>query len=149
MSTIYAYTKAQDQYTTYQLITPEDAIELCTIDGTTYVSIPDGEPLPDGQPDEIVESIEVPVLTAELVAAIKASSPYCRRIADRRIEMIREKYSADDEFFFARIAGGQALDMYTITPDEQAELVAYKNYVEDIRIWGRQQYAAIGLVAAE
>ena len=50
MPTIYKYQKISDAYTTYILAEPdyellglEDRItELCTIDGVTYVSVPDG-----------------------------------------------------------------------------------------------------------
>ncbi len=146
MATIYAYTKSQDEYTTYGLLTPEGATELATIDGVTYVSIPEGEALPEDQPEQIAASITTPTMTPELVAAIKAASPHVRLIAQRMIEKIRERYTVDDELFFARIAGGAGLGRYEISPAEQAELDAYQLYVESVREWGRQQRAALGLV---
>lgn len=145
MPTIYAYQQASDQYTTYQLLTPEGSTEICTIDGTTYVSVPDGETLPDHQPAQIADSIETPVMTPELLAELKAASPHAALINRRMIEKIRERYSVDDEMFFARIAGGAGLGRYDIPMSEQAELDAYQQYVEGIREWGRQQRAALGL----
>lgn len=149
MNYIISYQKVSDEYTTYELNAPDGSTELCTIDGITYVSIPEGEPLPDDQPEQIADSIETPVMTHELVEAIKAASPHARLIAQRMIDKIREHYSVDDEFFFARIAGGAGLGRYEIPESEQAELDAYQQHVESVREWGRQQRAALGLVVAE
>jgi len=64
MSKLYKYQKVTDQYTTYTLITPENdpeldlsSVELGTIDGETYVLIPESETLPENQPEQIYESI--------------------------------------------------------------------------------------------
>lgn len=139
---IYAYTKITDEYTTYLLNAPEGSTELCTIDGVTYVHIPDTEALPD-QPAEI--TVEQVTLTPELIEQIKAASPHVQLINQRMIAMIREHYTVDDELFFARIAGGAGLGLYEIPAQEQAELAAYKDVVEGAREWGRQQRAALGL----
>lgn len=140
--TIYAYTKYQDEYTTYLLNVPEGATELATIEGVTYVHCAD--PLPEDQPEQI--TVTTPTLTPELVEAIKAASPHVKLVASRMIDKIRERYSVDDELFFARIAGGAGLGRYDITPAEQAELDAYQAHVEAVREWGRDQRAALGLV---
>ena len=147
--TVYAYTQSHDEYTTYRLNAPEGATELATLDGVTYVCIPEGEALPEDQPEQIAGSITTPVMTPELVEAIKAGSPHVRLIANRMIEKIRERYSVDDELFFARIAGGAGLGRYEITEAEQAELDAYQLHVESVREWGRQQRAALGLVVED
>lgn len=143
--TIYAYTKVTDQCTTYQLNAPDTATELATVDGVTYVHTDD--PLPEQQPEQI--TVSTPALTPELVEAIKAVSPHVKLIASRMIDKIRERYSVDDELFFARIAGGAGLGRYDITPGEQAELDAYQAHVEAVREWGRGQRAALGLVIEE
>jgi len=64
MSKLYKYLKAIDQYTTYTLITPENdfeaesvSVELGTIDGETYVLIPENTTLPEDQPEQIAESV--------------------------------------------------------------------------------------------
>lgn len=138
---------ASDAYTTYRLNAPEGAVELAEIEGTVYVSIPEGETLPEDQPAEIAGSIATPTMTVELIEAIKAASPHVRLIAQRMIDKIRERYSVDDELFFARIAGGAGLGMHEITPGETVELEAYKTHVENTREWGRLQRAALGLIA--
>ena len=61
--TIYSYTKHIDNITTKTLNAPEGSTELCTIEGVTYVTIPDGETLPEGQPQQIADSIEEVVVT--------------------------------------------------------------------------------------
>lgn len=138
-----------DEYTTYRLNTPEGAIELAAIDGVTYVSIPEGEALPEDQPEQIAASITTPTMTPELVEQIKAVSPHVKLVANRMIEKIRERYSVDDELFFARIGVGTELGRYEIPDTEQAELDAYQLHVEAVREWGRQQRAALGLVIEE
>ena len=102
MAKIYKYQKITDQFTTYCLVEPdynlletEDRItELCTINGVTYASIPDGIILPE-QPEQItVEEVE---LTDELKEAIKSASPHVQLINDRVVAKIREIYSLNDE----------------------------------------------------
>ena len=76
----------------YQLNAPEGSTELCTIDGVTYVSVPDDD-LPE-QAAQISASIVNPVtLTTELREAIKAASPHCALIHERMEAKIRDKYN--------------------------------------------------------
>ena len=70
MSYIVSYQKYIDSTTTKSLTAPEGSTELCTLEGITYVSIPDGEALPAQQPAEIAESIETVTLTDTLKANI-------------------------------------------------------------------------------
>lgn len=149
MNYIVSYQKASDEYTTYELNAPDGSTELCTIDGITYVSVPEGEALPDDQPQQIADSITTPVMTQALIESIKAASPHVQLIAQRMIDRIRERYSVDDELFFARIAGGASLGRYDITPGEQLELDDYQQHVEATRQWGRDQRAALGLVISD
>ena len=73
MTHIVSYQKQSAAYTVYQLNAPEGSTELCTIDGVTYVSVPDDD-LPE-QAAQISASIVNPVtLTTELREAIKAAS---------------------------------------------------------------------------
>ena len=72
MPHIVSYQKQSDAYTVYQLAAPDGSTELCTIDGVTYVSVPD-EVLPE-QPEQISASVVDPVtLTTVLRDAIKAA----------------------------------------------------------------------------
>ena len=137
MPVIYKYQKISDAYTTYLLAEPDyDGLglesritELCTIDGVTYVSVPDSIALPQ-QPEQItVEEVE---LTDELKAAIKAESPHVQLINDRVVSKIREVYSLNDE-----------IKMIRLSPS--AESTVYGEYVESCREWGRVAKANLGL----
>lgn len=129
----------------YQLSTPEGSAELCTIDGVTYVSVPDGV-TPLDQPIQIAASIINPVtLTTELREAIKSTSTHCQLINERMEAKIRERYSLSDEQYFARISSGVTLGMYTFDAGEQDALMAFGTYVEEVRQWGREQRASLGL----
>lgn len=132
---IYCYQKHTDSLRTVEIVLPEGenhqriGTELATIDGTTYVYLPDTAELPE-QPIEIdVVPVE---LTDALREAIKAASPHVRLINQRVEDRIRQRYSASDEIKMLRIA-------------PSAETSAWNDYVEDCRGWGREQKAAIGL----
>ena len=47
---------------------PEGATELCTIDGITYVSIPDGVAIDSDQHEYVLGTMDAPVLDDELRA---------------------------------------------------------------------------------
>jgi len=137
MPKIYKYQKIVDDYTTHCLVEPdynlletEDRItELCTIDGITYVSVPDSIILP-AQPEQItVEEVE---LTDELKESIKSASPHVQLINDRVVSKIREVYSLNDE-----------IKMIRLSPSEES--TAYNDYVEECRAWGRTEKARLGL----
>lgn len=135
MTSIYAYRKFIDAVRTVEIRLPEDenhqriGTELATIDGETYVSIPDGQTLPT-QPAEItVREIQ---LTPELKQQISDASPHVRLIRQKVSEKIADQYSMGDEIKLIRTA-------------PSAEFEAYNAYAEDCRAWGREQRAAIGL----
>lgn len=128
----------------YQLNAPEGSTELCTIDGVTYVSVPDDD-LPE-QAAQISASIVNPVtLTTELREAIKAASPHCALIHERMEAKIRDKYSLSDEQYFSRISSGAALGIYTFEEGESVALQAFGAYIESVRQWGREQRGQLGL----
>ena len=145
---IYAYTKVSTPYTTIQMALPYEmdsenqCTELCTLEGVTYVSVPDSVTLPD-QPAEL--TITEATITPELRDQIKAESPHCRLITERMEMRISSKYSLSDEQYFARIGVGAALGAYTFAPGEQDELLAFGAYVEAARQWGRDERAKLGL----
>jgi len=137
MPKIYKYQKIVDDYTTHCLVEPdynlletEDRItELCTIDGVTFVSVPDSIILPV-QPEQItVEEVE---LTDELKESIKSASPHVQLINDRVVSKIREVYSLNDE-----------IKMIRLSPSEES--TAYNDYVEECRAWGRGEKEKLGL----
>lgn len=148
MTTIYAYEKHTTPHTIVSMLLPSSpspgdcCTELCTLDGITYVSVPDGLTLP-AQPSEIKAT--KPTLTPEIKERIKASSPHVALIYERTEAIIRQKYTASDEAKFARIGVGAALGAYTFGAGEQDELLAFGAHCEAARQWGRDQRAALGL----
>lgn len=144
MPSIISYQKASDATTTYQLATPEGATELCTINGTTYVALPDGAKLPE-QPKQIAASVKPVAMNAALKEAIKAASPHCQLISERMQEMIRAKYPLEDELAYARIGIGAAHKLYAPTQEEFTNIAAFGVFVEGVRQWGRDERAKLGL----
>ena len=145
---IYAYTKIETPYTIIQMALPYEmdsenqCTELCTLEGVTYVSVPDSVTLPD-QPAEL--TITEATITPELREQIKAASPHCALIAERMEARIRSKYSLSDEQYFARICVAAALGVYQFEPGEQDEMLAFGAWVESARQWGRDERAKLGL----
>lgn len=119
--------------------------ELATIDGITYVCLPDGAVLPIEQPVELADSIQQITLSDEQKKAIKAVSPHIRLINERVVEQVRARYATEDEAKYARIGIGVALGIYSFQPGEQAELVEFGNFVQAARDWGRAEKIKLGL----
>ncbi len=132
---IYSYQKHIDSLRTVDIALPEGenhqriGTELATINGVTYVFVPEGAKLPT-QPKEI--KVVPAVLAQELIDQIKAESTHIQLINARIIEMIRLRYSMEDEIKLIRIA-----------PSDES--TAYNNYVEECRAWGRGEKAKFGL----
>lgn len=118
------------------------ATELAEVDGAVYVHVPDGAVLPE-QPIEIAWQSVTP--DAVLLARIKAESRAVQLIAQAMIDKIRAKYTLEDEQYFSRIGVGVALGAYTFQPGEQEELLAFGEFVESVRQWGRAERAKLGL----
>lgn len=152
MPKIISYQKTSDAYTTYELRMPDAqgaegeiyCTELGTIDGLTYVSVPDGVTLPEQLP-QVAATLQTATLTAEMRAQLKATSPHCALISERMVQKIRALYSIDDEMFFTRIGVGAPARMYQPTPAELAEIQAFGEFVEAVRQWGRAERAKLGL----
>ena len=141
---IFKYQKQTDQYTTYTIITSEDSgcTELATINGVTYVHVPDDITLPD-QPEQI--TVEAVTLTPELREEIKAVSPAVRLSYKRLQERIRSRYSIEDEQYLTRITVGFLSGTYDMQEDEPGLITAYQAWVEDCREIARLERTAIGL----
>ncbi len=139
---IIRYNKYITTAITRELTLPEDAqshqpigTELATVDGCTYVFLPDGSVLPEGQPAEIASSIvnlDPALLTDLLRESIKAASAHVRLINATVAQKIADQYSLADEIKLIRTA-------------PSAEFEAYNAHAEACRAWGREQKAAIGL----
>lgn len=140
MPSLTAYRKHIDYMYTRELRLPEGernerlGTELCTIDGVTYVSLPDGAVLPTEQPTEIQASIQMlpTPLSDALRDEIKAASPHVRLINERVRAAIAERYSLADEIKLLRTA-------------PSPEMQAYDAYAEECRAWGRAEKARLGL----
>jgi hypothetical protein len=151
MPTIYSYQKYIDPLISRTLRLPESnansplGTELATIDGLTYVSIPDDQVLPTNQYDEISESITEVTMTDTLKEAIRLVSPHTQLIAQRIIETIRSNYTIDDEMYFARIGVGASMGLYVPSTQELQEMTVFGEFVEATRQWGRDQRALLGL----
>lgn len=151
-TTLFSYRKTSDAHTTYELHMPDAqgaegeiyCAELGTIDGLTYVSVPDGVTLPEQLP-QVAATLQKVTLTPEMRERLKAISPHCALIAERMVQKIREKYSIEDEQYFARIGVGVALGAYSFEPGEQDALLAFGGHVEAVRQWGRAERAKLGL----
>lgn len=128
MAYIVSYQKTITRDTTKQLDLPESATELCTIDGITYVSMPDDVELVSEQPVEYQEA----TLTDELRARIKSQSTHVQLIDERVKAKIAERYSLADE-------------LKEIRNSSLPSFAVYADYVEGCRQWGSEQKAALGL----
>ena len=135
---IISYQKHIDSVITRELNLPEGdghqrlGTELATIDGVTYVFIPDSAILPTSQPSEIAASIQTGALTPPLTATIANASPHVRLIRAQVQEQIAEQYSMADEIKLLRTA-------------PSAEFEAYNAHAEECRAWGRARKAELGL----
>lgn len=146
MGYIVSYRKAYDTFTTYQLRLPDgvDAAELCTLDGVTYVSVPDGTVLPP-QPEQIAASVATVTLDPALREAIIQASTQCQLIDEQMRDMIRVQYPLESELKFARIGVGAAMGMYAPSQDEVQGMTVFGEFVESVRQWGRAERARLGL----
>jgi len=123
MPKLMKYKKFTDTYTTYTAIDngEEDKkiTELCTINGNTYISIPDDIVLPE-QAKQI--KLEPVILTDELKEQIEEASPHIQLIKKRIREKIAKKYSIEDELKIIRNKiNGVDIEKYT----------EYNAYIED------------------
>lgn len=130
--------------TTIGLVTNDDTdcVQLAEIRGEVYVFIPDAANLPE-QPAEISFTAVNP--DAALKAEIKAASRRVHLITEEMQRKIRDRYTLEDEQYFSRIGVGVALGAYTFQPGEEEELLAFSEFVEGVREWGRAERAKLGL----
>ena len=131
----YTYKKAIDQYTTYQMLLPEageneaQPFELGTIDGITYVVVPDGMILPQ-QPKQIAVKAVVPDQ-----AIIDKLSDVCPVIVLIRKRMLglepKTRLSKQDELtlgLITEVVKDEVVDEKTVT---------LADFVTDCRTWDK------------
>lgn len=148
MATIYQYQKqitAGADGTIIDFVRSEgdnQPLELCTIDGTTYLSVPTGYVLAE-QPAAI--NFTQTVITDTLREVIKFNSRAVQLITDEVQKRIRQKYTLEDEQYFARIGVGVALGVYVFLEGEQEALMTFGAYIEECRQYGKAKRAELGL----
>ena len=137
MPKIYKYRKVTDKYTTYTAIDNEEEdkkiTELCTINGDTYISVPDGLNLPK-QPKEI--TLEPVIIDDILKEKIESTSPHLQLIKKRTIDKIREKYPIDDELKIIR---------NKINEKDIEKYTEYNNLVEECIAEGKVKKEKLGI----
>ena len=116
--------------------------ELGTIDGLTYISLPDDAVLPE-QSGEI--GLAQITMTDALKEQLKSVNPHCRLVDQQIRAKIRERYDAEDEMYLTRISVGNLMGIYTYLPGEQQAVFDYGAYVESVREWARSERAKVGL----
>lgn len=138
MPKIMSYRKKIDKFTTYTVAEPDykegdDRItELCTIDGITYIVVPDTAELPV-QPTQITLK-EESSLPSDLREKIKAISPHVQLIKQRVRDKIAAKYSIFSEI---KVLRKRDVDVDAFN--------AYNAYVEECVAWGEEQKSKLGL----
>lgn len=138
MPSLISYRKYIDERITREINLPTDAAgqrlgqEIATLDGITYVSLPEGVKLPGNQPTEIAASITPVTLTAALRQQLADASPRVLFIRNRVAAKIAARYSITDEIKLLRTA-------------PSAEFESYNAFAEECRAEGRAMKAELGL----
>ena len=141
MAKIYKYQKTTDTFTTYTIIEPdyeeenEQVTELCTIDGTTYISVPESLKLPE-QPEQIF--LEAVTLTAEVQEKLKRASTHIGLINQRVQEKIRTQYSLEDELQILRRRN-----------EDVVKFSGYDVFIKECCIWGDDEKTKLGLGSSD
>ena len=133
MPEIYSYTKVVNETTTKQLDISgiEGAVELCEIDGVTYVSIPDAATV--AKQDASIDA-KAATLDAKKKEEIRAASYVVKFIKQQVRDKIREKYDLDDELKLLRLRDKDA-----------TAWAAFEAYVEACRAWGEAEIQKLGI----
>ena len=143
---IYRYTKVvvpgPNGHILYAKL-PEGGMELCELDGVTYVTVPeDAGPMPEQHQQITLEPV---IVDADLRDRLLSESRAGQLISQAIVDNIRAKYPIDEELYFARIGISSLTGLYQPSESEMRELASYSAYVESVREWGRQQRAELGL----
>jgi len=149
-TSIVKYTKSANEWTDIVMRFPDSTgaddethcTELCTLDGVTYVAVPDNVTLPEQPPEITVEPV---TLTPELIAAIREASQHCAFIDERRQMMIRSRYSIDDEQYMNRLCAAHFVGATKITAAQLKMTREYHTYIEQCIAWAKAERAKLGL----
>ena len=128
MSKIVAYKKIITPQTTKQ-INDEQAVELLTDDGLSYLSVPDDFDLTKVDKELEVKFVDVD----EDMQKLLSQSSHVQLINKRVKDKIAERYSITDEIELLRNAPSDEFD-------------EYHAYAEKCRQWGYEQKLKLGVV---
>ena len=128
---IISYQKVIDQNTTQQLSLPDNAVELITYDGVTYVSIPSEVSIDDVEGYDALGAKVVEVDGG--LQQLFAQSSHVQLINKRVKAKIAERYSITDEIELLRNAPSDEFDVYHA-------------YAEQCRQWGYEQKLELGVI---
>lgn len=133
MPDIYSYTKVVNETTTKQIDMSgiEGAVELCEIDGITYVSIPDAASV--AKQDAAIDA-KVATIDAKKKEEIRTASYVVKFIKQQVRDKIREKYELDDE-----------LKLLRLRDTNKDEWDKYNAHAESCRAWGEAEIAKLGI----
>jgi hypothetical protein len=144
MPKIIEYKKVITQQNTYELREVEGT-ELCTIGDTTYFVIP-GTVLPTGQAAEIQSSIKATVVTSDIRAQIKAASPHCWLIKERRKQRVLDAGYDNEDQKALQLAGiGIGIGFLQQGDPRAAAVLAYATVCKAADEAAAAQYVALGL----
>lgn len=128
MSKIVAYKKIVTPQTTKQ-INDEQAVELLTVDDTTYLSVPDDFDLSQVDKELGAKFVDV----NDDMQKLFAQSSHVQLINKRVKDKIAERYSITDEIELLRNAPSEEFD-------------EYHTYAEQCRQWGYEQKLKLGVI---
>jgi len=149
MSYIISYQKVADEHTVHEISIPDldgemQHLELCTVNGITYVSINDATVVSDDQIEGIVVNRDA--LSDDIKLKIKEIAPAARLIKKRKEAMIQDKYSVSDQLALTSIAAGISLGKIPEPSARQlAALDAFEVVARSASQWAAQQYSELGL----
>lgn len=96
------------------------------------MSIPAGAAIDSEQHQSVLDTLDYPEMTEELIEQISMYSTHIQLINSRVRDKIAEQYSVYDEIKLIRTAPSEEFDIYN-------------EHVEACRQWGREQKALLGL----
>lgn len=116
--------------------------DLAEVDGWVYATAADDV---DVSAFDAEFDCEIPEMTGELRAAIKASSPRCRLIKERAWSQLRDQFDDEDQKAIDRKIAAAGAEIYTPTDADKALFARYQAANEAAQQWAAGQYAALGL----
>jgi hypothetical protein len=136
---IYRFKKVTNEFTTH-IVSGDDIVELATLDGWTYVSVPDVLP---PQSAEIEQTLDAVDPDDDLKAQIAAASPIVQHIRHKAAAQIQAVLPLADELKLIRDEIAAIQQSLSLKPGKAyAEADAKVQFVRD---WSNQEKTKLGL----